>query len=221
MGLAQRISPARWHLDGSQAVALTFDDGPDPVYTPPVLDLLAAAGVRATFFLVGQKAEANPGLVQQIGASGHAVGSHSVTHPDPFSAGLRELTDEYRGGRAMVEAALGRGTRLFRAPMGHVPVRGAIAQRRAGVDNWLWSVDPEDWRPDRDPAELAEFVLSRLRPGDVVLLHDGIASPVSERCHDRSATVAALSLLLPEIAGRGLPVVSLTERGAAGQVDAA
>jgi peptidoglycan/xylan/chitin deacetylase (PgdA/CDA1 family) len=218
--LAQRISPVRWSLDDdARCIALTFDDGPDPVFTPRVLDLLAAAGVRATFFLVGQKAAAHPALVARIAAEGHAIGSHSSTHPDPDTVGLGRLTQEYRDGRAAVEAVLGRAVHLFRPPMGRHSFKGALAARRADVDAWIWTIDPEDWRPAADPDELVGFVLSRAGPREVVLMHDGIASPVDERCHDRSTTVAALERLLEEFRNRRLACGRLPERSPAGQVD--
>jgi peptidoglycan-N-acetylglucosamine deacetylase len=219
--VAQRIYRANGSADGISHACLTFDDGPDPVFTPQVLDLLAASEVRATFFLVGEKALAEPDLVARIRDAGHAIGSHSVSHPDPSTLGLRELIREYAGGRAMVEDACGRPVRLFRPPMGRWGVRHALAARRARVEPWIWSVDPQDWRPDPDADALAGFVLERIGPGHVVLLHDGIASPADERCHDRSATIRLLQRVLPEIQARGLPMGPLPERGAARLVDAA
>jgi chitooligosaccharide deacetylase len=219
--VAQLIYRAHGTAYGTPHACLTFDDGPDPTFTPQVLDLLAQADARATFFIVGEKATTHPEVVARIRDAGHAIGSHSISHPDPATIGFRELTRQYAGGRAQVERVAGRPVRLFRPPMGRWGIRGAIAARRAGVEPWIWSVDPQDWKPDPDPDALASFVLARIEPGSVVLLHDGIASPADERCHDRSATIRMLERLLPEMRERGIALGPLPERGAAGLVDAA
>lgn len=110
---------AREALDPADgAVALTFDDGPHPEHTPAVLDELARLGVVATFFLVGQRAAERPDLVRKIVDAGHAVGSHSSSHIEPWTVPLVDLAREYRRGRSEVEAAVGRPVALFRPPKG-------------------------------------------------------------------------------------------------------
>jgi peptidoglycan/xylan/chitin deacetylase (PgdA/CDA1 family) len=173
-------------------VALTFDDGPDPVHTPAILDELSRLGVPATFFVVGSSAHAHPDLVRRILADGHAVGSHSDSHPEPWRLRVDELAREYRRGRARVEQAAGRPVRLFRPPKGYLDGRGAAAMLLARVRPWLWTIDPCDWEPDASADDIVAGV-SALRAGDVVLLHDAIKGPISPSALDRSATCAALA----------------------------
>jgi len=120
----------RHHLDRTgDVVALTFDDGPDPDHTPAILDELARLGVVATFFLVGRRASTHPDIVRRILDEGHAVGSHSDSHPEPWRVSLRPLVLEYRRGRVHVEQAARRPVPLFRPPKGHVNASGAVAMR--------------------------------------------------------------------------------------------
>jgi peptidoglycan/xylan/chitin deacetylase (PgdA/CDA1 family) len=182
----------RHHLDRTgDVVALTFDDGPDPDHTPAILDELARLGVVATFFLVGRRASTHPDIVRRILDEGHAVGSHSDSHPEPWRVSLRPLVLEYRRGRVHVEQAARRPVPLFRPPKGHVNVSGAVAMRAARVQPWLWTIDPGDWRPAVRADEIVAG-LAGLRAGDVILLHDAIDGPLAPSALDRTATRAAL-----------------------------
>ena len=194
--------------DGAPTVALTFDDGPDPVYTPQVLDVLAEHSAVATFFLVGSRARRHQGLVRRMMREGHRVGSHSWSHPVPSETLWASLVVDYTRGRKAVEAASGKAIPLFRPPRGEVGARGALTMRALRLEPWLWTVDPEDWRPGIGADELVRAV-SELAGGDVVLLHDGLARPVSPEACDRSATVRALPQIITAAQGRGLDLVTL------------
>jgi peptidoglycan-N-acetylglucosamine deacetylase len=205
--LAYRFSPARSRL-GDGGVALTFDDGPDPVFTPQVLDVLAGSGVRATFFVVGKRAERHPEFVRRMVVEGHAVGSHSFSHREAGMLSWLELLRDYRAGRRAVERVLGERVRLFRPPKGHYSGRSAIAVRLLGLRPWLWTIDAEDWRPGATPDDLLAHTQA-VGPGDVVLLHDAIELPLAPEAEDRSATVAALPRLIELVRRRNLECVSL------------
>src|SRR5205823_5757647 len=140
---------------------------------PELLDVLAAAGRVATFFLVGRRAMKHPSIVRRMRQEGHVLGSHTLSHPDPGTASANTLIREYRDGRRAVEDVAGTQVPLFRPPMGHVGPGSAIAMRRARVRPWLWSCDPEDWRPGARRETIARTV-EAAAPGAVVLLHDGI-----------------------------------------------
>ncbi|MDK3256760.1 polysaccharide deacetylase family protein [Blastococcus capsensis] len=205
----ERLAGIRSRLPGGRAAAaLTFDDGPDPRFTPAVLDVLADHGVVATFFLVGRRAERHPGLVSRILRDGHAIGSHSWSHPDPSGQSFPRLLREYRRGRRAVEAAAGAPVRLFRPPMGDVALPSTAAAALSGVRPWLWTRDPRDWLPGRTTADILGAVPA-LEAGDVVLLHDGIELPVSDEALDRSATVAAVPALVRRAEAAGLALVTL------------
>lgn len=198
---------ASWYLRmrcrarrAGRRVALTFDDGPDPQRTPAVLDLLARQGVRATFFVVGARAEAHPELVRRMVAEGHVVGNHSYTHSWRFP--LRSL------GRTMEELCCtgevlhritGRQPRLFRPPFGVTNPTIARAVRRLGLDPVGWSIRSLDTM-GQSPERVAARILRRLHPGAVILLHDRCAG--SERL---------VGLLVEGLRSRGLEPVTLPE----------
>ena len=197
---------ARTRVSGS-GVALTFDDGPQPGCTDRVLDVLARLGVPATFFCVGRNAERSPGLLRRIAAEGHAVGSHSLTHPHPRDLDPRQVRREYAAGRTAVEQVLGAAVPLFRPPHGHLSLRTAGTLRRCRP--LLWSVDPLDWRPGARRAHV-EQVAGGAGPGDVVLLHDWVEQAEGPEALDRSATVGALPAVVAAVRARGLDFVCLT-----------
>jgi peptidoglycan/xylan/chitin deacetylase (PgdA/CDA1 family) len=216
--LAHRAWLAGWrvkdHLAGVRrsgaagTVGLTFDDGPHPTSTPRVLDILAELEVRATFFCVGRNARAHPELVRRALAEGHAVGSHSFTHPDPEELSLRSLARDYRSGRHAVAAATGRDVRLFRPPHGHLGMGSAVMVRRQGLATWLWTVDAEDWRPGRTTAGIIAAA-GAARSGDVILLHDWVEQPWAPEALDRTATIDALPAIVRAVRERGLRFVPL------------
>jgi peptidoglycan/xylan/chitin deacetylase (PgdA/CDA1 family) len=202
------LAVPRERVAGNAVVALTFDDGPDERFTPQVLDVLAEHGACATFFVVGRRAARHPELVRRIAAEGHGLGSHTWSHPELAGLPLARLLAECRRGRRAVETAVGRRVRAYRPPKGHFDPRGSLAARLTGLEPWLWSVDPSDWRPGLAPAEILAGV-DTMASGDVVLLHDGIEQPVDPAARDRSAMVAALGPLLELAHERGLRTVTL------------
>lgn len=205
----RRLSGARergaW--DGPSC-ALTFDDGPDPLYTPQVLDELARLGAVATFFVVGAKVQRHPELVRRMLAEGHHVGSHSHTHRKPWESSGRLIAADFAAGRSALERVTGTRVRLFRPPYGWLSVRTACWIRAHAPNAWIWSVDPDDWRPEATTTSIAE-TSERLGPGDVMLLHDGVEGPPSEVGQDRSPTVAAVARIVEGGRSRGLSFVTL------------
>ncbi len=194
--------------EGSLSVALTFDDGPDPTYTPQVLDVLAELGVSATFFCVGDRVAEHPEVVRRMVAEGHVVGSHTATHPDLPSLDQRHLVNEIRAGRDQLQAELGHDAPLFRPPHGDLALRTGVSARTLGLTTWLWTVDPEDWRPGVQ-AEAIVDGCEPTGPGDVILLHDGLEQPWAPEALDRSATVAALPGIVASARAKGLTFVGL------------
>jgi peptidoglycan/xylan/chitin deacetylase (PgdA/CDA1 family) len=200
--------PVRASVPVERGVALTFDDGPDPDFTPAVLDVLAERGVHATFFVVGKRAERHAELVRRIAEEGHALGSHSWSHREPGSLSARELARDYRAGRRAVEAAAWRDVPLFRPPRGLWDARTAVLTRAAGMRTWLWTLDSQDWRPGVAAREIAGRA-AEVAGGGVILLHDALELPTAPEAEDRSATVAALPALVDGIRARGLDLVRL------------
>ncbi len=198
---------ASWYLRmrcrarrAGRRVALTFDDGPDPQRTPAVLDLLARQGVRATFFVVGARAEAHPELVRRMATEGHVVGNHSYTHSWRFPLrSLGRTVEELRRTGEVLHRITGRQPRLFRPPFGVTNPTIARAVRRLGLDPVGWSIRSLDTM-GQSPERVAARILRRLHPGAVILLHDRCAG--SERL---------VGLLVEGLRSRGLEPVTLPE----------
>jgi peptidoglycan/xylan/chitin deacetylase (PgdA/CDA1 family) len=169
--LAWRRGPA-----GARQVALTFDDGPDEAATPRLLRLLAARDVRATFFLIGERAVRHPNLVRAISAAGHEVGNHTWRHRNawflPPVIAAREITE----GARIVADILGQAPRLYRPPWGIVNAATLATARRLGLVTVLWSIQHEGLRP-RAPAAQLRHVSDRLHDGAIVDLHDAPGLP--------------------------------------------
>jgi peptidoglycan/xylan/chitin deacetylase (PgdA/CDA1 family) len=194
-------------------VALTFDDGPDPVFTPQILDVLAAHRARATFFVVGERAKRHPELVQRMYREGHTVGTHTQHHRLRFHFGSpayvqREIEDAI----AVVAGILPTPPTLFRPPQGlRTPRFAAGWQRTRGLTCVTWSVRGLDSQSTTAAAIVAR-VSRRLEPGAIVMLHDGTGLGGGT---DRAPTLAALASLLSECQTRGLRCVSLGDARAA------
>jgi peptidoglycan/xylan/chitin deacetylase (PgdA/CDA1 family) len=153
------------------AVALTFDDGPDPSSTPRIVDLLAAREVAGTFFLVGARAARAPGVARDVAAAGHEVASHGWSHVSLWRCGPRRTEAEVARAREVLADLTGRAPRFFRPPWGMVNAALFGALRRHGQRCVLWSVQPEGLRA-RSGARQSAHVLRRAHPGAIVDLHD-------------------------------------------------
>jgi peptidoglycan-N-acetylglucosamine deacetylase len=188
------------------AIALTFDDGPNPAITPMLLDLLGHYNARATFFLIGRFARAFPALAKEIAERGHAVGNHTDSHPSLAFLPQRRISEELGRCDDALRAAVGRVPRWMRPPFGfRSPLLDGIVRKRGG-SVVMWSVWAWDWKPQ--PAARVIHCLRAARGGDIVLLHDGDhRAPGGDRRH----TVAALEHWLPRWRDAGLRFASLDD----------
>jgi peptidoglycan/xylan/chitin deacetylase (PgdA/CDA1 family) len=192
-------------LDRPDEVAITFDDGPHPEGTPAVLDALAEAGVRATFFVVGEQVERNPSLAAEIAAAGHAVASHGHLHRNQLRRSPAELEDDLRRADAAIAEATGRRPLLYRPPFGVFSWYG-IGLAWRGWTPLLWSRWGRDWAARATPESIAAKVTEALGGGDVLLLHDADTYS-ADGSHRRTA--AALPRVLERIAASALRPVAL------------
>ena len=197
-------------------VALTFDDGPDPRYTPAVLDVLREHGCRATFFAVGSNVDAHPDLARRIVAEGHRLSNHTHDHLwlDRVEAGT--VTDQLARGRDAVAAYDRQGGHLVRPPRGWTSRTVARCTGDLGLRSVFWSACLESALRG-GPVAAGDAVGARLHPGDIVLAHDGgrVVGPNPQDL-DRSHTVEALPALLERLRRRGLvgvPVQDLVTSG--------
>jgi len=191
---------------GSKGVVLTFDDGPDPVWTPRALDALDAAGAKATFFVIGRKAEAHPEIVRDMIARGHTVGLHSYAHDRLFAMrGPGRWRKDLKKGMRVLKEITGERVHIFRPPIGHTVPHTPRVLRELGLRVIGWNVSARDG-VRADPEAVTARVLGRAADGSIVLLHDA-----AERGDHDPAGVAALASILEGLKQRGLTVVPLTE----------
>jgi peptidoglycan-N-acetylglucosamine deacetylase len=199
---------AIWAGPGQErAVALTFDDGPSPRYTAPILTLLNHYEAHGTFFVLGRKAEETPELVRALLKAGNEVGNHSFSHPR-FTK-TDEITRELELERTTLNLDLlgyPNTGRLFRPPYSAYDSRLVQYLSHTRRKLVLWSVDSGDWRGLKAPA-IVKNVLSRVRNGAIVIFHDGDETGRA----NRHPTVAALAQILPALKAAGYRMVTVSE----------
>lgn len=195
-----------------KTVALTFDDGPDPTWTPLVLDALKSASVPATFFVTGVATEQNPELARRAWDEGHELGNHSFYHPNLAEVGERRATLELDATQRAIQAAIGRSTTLFRPPYGvdAQPETATEAEpielaQKLGYVTVAEGLDPRDWEAHPSAQKIADKVVADAEAGlgSIVLLHDSGG--------DRSETVKAIPLLVQRLKAKGYRFVTVSE----------
>lgn len=191
--------------------ALTFDDGPDPAWTPRLLDLLEAHGARGTFFMVGTAAARHPEIAERAFRAGHAVGNHTWDHPSMPLLGRRDRRLQIRRA-AEALAPWDRGERLFRPPYGEQTPASWLDARRLGYRVVTWDVVAEDWRDDAAEV-LVRRVGERMEPGSIVLFHDALYTTIDHRYDDRGPTLGAVEMLLKDGRFRFVTVPELLRHG--------
>lgn len=193
-------------------ICLTYDDGPNPKYTPTLMEILARFNAKATFFSIGMWAEREPGLLRELHAAGHAIGNHTYTHPTmPLLSGDK-VKDELRRCRAAVEASgvefsTAKGGMLMRPPYGRRRPGTLRAMREEGYEPVTWSVTCYDWRRTATQRSIARHA-AHAGEGDIILMHDGNNL---EPTADRSRSVAATEQTLEKYAAEGYEFVTVPQ----------
>jgi peptidoglycan/xylan/chitin deacetylase (PgdA/CDA1 family) len=182
-------------------VALTFDDGPD-IYTLQVLKVLRAYGVRATFFVMGEKAAARPDLIRAEVAQGHLVENHSWSHPHLADLDQAQIDWQLAATQRAITSAGAPAPTLFRPPFGNTSATVDGEAKLLGLRVIRWSIDTDDWR-GRQPGDIAASVLDQVVPGSVVLMHDGV--------RQSAATVQALPAVIRGLRARGFCTALATD----------
>jgi len=192
-------------------VGLTFDDGPDPEVTPAVLDVLDRYGSTASFFCIGRRVEAHPEVAALVVARGHRVENHSYSHPNGFAfRAPAGLDAEIGKAQDAIERATGQRPAYFRAPVGIRNPWLDPCLTRAGLSLVSWTRRGFDTLR-RDPAGVARRLSRRVRPGDILLLHDGSSARTGS---GRALVLEALPRLLDALAERSLSAVCVPRPGA-------
>lgn len=185
-----------------RVVALTFDDGPDPVRTPALLDALREMDAPATFFVVGREVRRSPALVRRIAEAGHEIGNHTYHHRYLPLVRRRSVEHELRATDRAIEDAAGVTTRVARPPWGARRPATVRAFARLAKRLVLWDVNSYDWK-GRPAQEIVERVLERVRSGSIVLLH--------EARDGGEVTIQAVRMLVPALRARGYELVTASE----------
>jgi glycosyltransferase involved in cell wall biosynthesis len=167
--------PPKWMLwqgtRDTRHIALTFDDGPDAIYTPQILNILKTYGVIATFFLVGERIERHKELVRQMVEEGHELGNHSFTHPSFNHLSWKEVMTEIESTQALLQRITNRPCQLFRPPFGKLCVGSILGSWVTRLTCVMWSVDLKDFQAERPGEILAALQCQSLQSGDVLLYH--------------------------------------------------
>jgi peptidoglycan/xylan/chitin deacetylase (PgdA/CDA1 family) len=187
-----------------KVIALTFDDGPHPVYTPKILDILDEYKVKATFFMIGSRMEEYPEIVKEVSNRGHLIGNHTYTHHANLR--IKSLTDvlaEVSRCQNSISRLSGQNSQLFRPPRGILSPAIITALQKQGYSIVLWSVSA-DHHDAPTPELMALRVIKHAHPGAIVLIHDG-------RTESRWKDVEATRLIIMYLAGQGYRFVTLEE----------
>ncbi|HEU4734813.1 MAG TPA: polysaccharide deacetylase family protein [Kofleriaceae bacterium] len=182
-------------------IALTFDDGPHPVHTGPLLDALAELRAPATFFLVGRDVEANPALVERMVRDGHELGNHTYRHRYLPLARSRSVEDELRATDRAIARAAGVVPSVARPPWGGRSPRNVRVFQRLRKRLVLWDVNSFDWK-GKPAHHVVQRVLERARPGSIILMH--------EAREGGETTVEAVRMLVPALRARGFELVTVS-----------
>lgn len=189
----------------ARKVAITFDDGPHPLYTPPLLDLLERYQARCTMFLVGSQAESYPEIVREIAEKGHEVANHTYSHPNLRTLGARGVERELLRGRSVLQRISGKKIRLFRPPGGNADRTVEEIAVGYGFTTVYWELF-DSWLQKYDEATVLQKLLGGIKPGSIVLLHNGsnktapILEPFFEELTRQGYQLVTVSELLAEAA---------------------
>lgn len=183
-----------------RVVALTFDDGPHPVLTPQLLDILRDRGVRATFYLIGRNVDAHPQIAQRILSEGHEIGNHSYNHPAFTKLSPSRVASEIQQTNDAILRATGTLPRTLRPPYGATnPKLNNRIRTEFGLPVILWSVDPQDWRY-RNPIRVSSHIIQHSQAGDIILAHD-----------IHPSTIAAIPAILDSLLSQGYEFLTVSE----------
>jgi peptidoglycan/xylan/chitin deacetylase (PgdA/CDA1 family) len=205
---SQLFGPTIRHVNDPSAIAITFDDGPNPTMTPRLLDLFDRHDAKATFFLIGKFVRSCPALAKEIAERGHVIGNHTETHPPLTFLSPQQIENELDRCDDAIVSATGQKPTWMRPPFGYRSLLlDGIVRRRRGAGITMWSKAARDWR-----TQSPEPVIQRLRRvcgGDIVLLHDGDHRVLEG---DRQHVLRALEYWLPRWKDAGLRFVKLDDR---------
>jgi peptidoglycan-N-acetylglucosamine deacetylase len=186
-----------------RVVAITFDDGPNPVYTPQILDIFSAAKGKATFFMIGDQMRNNPEVVKQVADQGHEIGNHTFNHPKLSQLSMEDCLDEIEQTDKLVEEMTGRKPVVFRPPyLDYNQDTVSILQQKGYPMIGALNLEALDWE---QPG--VEYILEKsmdvVKNGSILIFHDGYG--------DRSQTIEAVRMLVSELTSQDYQLVTVSE----------
>jgi peptidoglycan/xylan/chitin deacetylase (PgdA/CDA1 family) len=188
-----------------KVVAFTFDDGPDPIYTPLVLDVLKKYDAHATFFVLGLRAEKYPEIIKRMAQEGHEIGNHSYSHRNFGKGGNVEyMRKEIERSNAIIYELSGQKDVLFRPPGGYLSdaLIDLIKKEHITIAYWSYIQDTKDWK-GRSAEKISAHLIKNIKPGQIIILHDG--------CDSGMATARAVNLTLERLSKEGYRFLTVSE----------
>ncbi|WP_457755478.1 polysaccharide deacetylase family protein [Thermodesulfatator indicus] len=201
------LSKSFWRAKNvTQEIAITFDDGPDAEITPKLLDLLAQEKAKATFFVLAKRAKRLPELIQRIEKEGHELAFHGLDHQKIWKLSLKKFSRQIEQGLAILESISSKPIIWYRPPHGFIRFDQYLWLRKKGLRLAGWTIGVWDTDENVTAQEISERILASLRPGDILLLHDGVA----DRLRPQTAMLKAFKKTLPVIKKQGLKPLTLS-----------
>jgi len=195
--------------ESEKLVALTFDDGPSDIWTPKILDELKSAGVKATFFMLGEHVEKYPQVAKRVAQEGHEIGNHSYNHGALLYYTKEELKDDIKKTEEIIKKATGVTTKYFRPPKAWLSKREKKKIKEMGYEIILWSLNSKDW-VNFDDKYIIRYILRNVRPGDIILFHDS-GGFFAKEGGNRYETVLTIPRLIEKLKEKGYKCVTITE----------
>ena len=208
-GFGQNIQVIRRGAPATKAVVLTFDDGPNPAYTPRILEILEQYQAPAAFFMVGEAVEQHPDLARLVVSKGYEIGNHTYSHRNLFRPGGAVIGQEIELANRAIERVTGERPLFFRPPRGAYTQQVLDAVREKKQIMVLFSLSGMDWA-ELPPQIIAQHVLRRVQPGDILLLHDS-GDLITPEGGDRQNTVDALPLIIDGLRRQGYRLLTLSQ----------
>ena len=190
-------------------VALTFDDGPSPAWTPQILDELKRANVQATFFMIGHHVKKYPDVARRVAKEGHEIGNHGYAHSVLFYYTEEELEEEIKYAELIIRETTGQTTKCFRPPKALITRREKEKIKSMGYHVVLWSLNSKDW-VTFDDKYIVRYLLRNIKNGDIILFHDS-GGVFKTEGGDRSETVSTIPLLIEKLKERNFKCVTVSE----------
>lgn len=196
-------------LTSDKLVALTFDDGPSLLWTPRILEKLKKAGIKATFFMLGEHVQRYPEIARQVSDQGHEIGNHTYDHRVLLSYGPDKLEKEIKDTEKIIREVTGQTTKYFRPPKAWLTNKEKEKIGELGYETILWSLNSKDWVTFHQK-QIRGYILRHIRPGDIILFHDS-GGVFNVEGGNREETVKTIFRLVEQLRERGYRFVTISE----------